>query len=84
MTFSVYLFLLLILILSMDAFTAGLSYGMSNVRVPFFSILTVAMLSGCMLTASLYAGDKLLALIPEGLTKAVSFSVLLFSITIIS
>ena len=38
MTFSVYLFLLLILILSMDAFTAGLSYGMSNVRVPFFSI----------------------------------------------
>ena len=78
MTFSVYLFLLLILILSMDAFTAGLSYGMSNVRVPFFSILTVAMLSGCMLTASLYAGDKLLALIPEGLTKAVSFSVLFF------
>lgn len=78
MTFSVYLFLLLILILSMDAFTAGLSYGMSYVRVPFFSILTVAALSGCMLTASLYAGDMLLALIPEGLTKAVSFSVLFF------
>lgn len=76
MSFSIYLFLLLMLILSMDAFTAGLSYGMSGVYVPFFSVLIVALLSGCMLTLSLYAGDLILALIPAGLTKAVSFSVL--------
>ena len=78
MSFSIYLFLLLILILSMDAFTAGLSYGMSGVRVSFFSILTIAVLSGCMLTLSLYAGDFLLSFIPAGLTKAVSFLVLFF------
>lgn len=78
MSFSIYLFLLLILILSMDAFSAGLSYGIANVRVPFFSILTIAFLSGCMLTLSLYAGDLLLAFIPAGLTKALSFFVLFF------
>ena len=78
MSFSIYLFLLLILILSMDAFTAGLSYGMANVRVPIFSILTIALLSGCMLTLSLYAGDILLSFIPASFTKAVSFFVLFF------
>lgn len=78
MSFSIYLFLLLILILSMDAFSAGLSYGVGNVHVPFFSILTIALLSGCMLTLSLYAGDLLLSFIPPDFTKALSFLVLFF------
>lgn len=78
MSLSIYLFLLLILILSMDAFTAGLSYGMAGVQVPFLSLVTVALLSGCMLTLSLSAGDILLAFIPATLTKAVSFLVLFF------
>lgn len=68
--------LLLIAVLSMDAFTAGLSYGMDGVRVPFSSIFTVAFLSGCMLTLSLYAGDFILLFLPSGLTKIVSFLVL--------
>lgn len=72
----IYLLLLLIIVLSMDAFTAGLSYGMSGVRVPFSSILTIALLSGCMLTLSLYVGDFLLIFLPEDLTKIVSFLVL--------
>ena len=71
-----YLLLILIIVLSMDAFTAGLSYGMDDVRVPFSSILTVAFLSGCMLTLSLYAGDFLLLFLPAGLTQIVSFTVL--------
>ena len=71
-----YLLLILIIVLSMDAFTAGLSYGMDDVRVPFSSVLTVAFLSGCMLTLSLYAGDFLLLFLPAGLTKIVSFTVL--------
>ena len=71
-----YLLLILIIVLSMDAFTAGLSYGMDSVRVPFSSVLTVAFLSGCMLTLSLYAGDFLLLFLPAGLTKIVSFTVL--------
>lgn len=71
-----YLFIILIAVLSMDAFTAGLSYGMDHVRVPFSSIFTIALLSGCMLTLSLYAGDFFLRFIPENLTKAISFIVL--------
>lgn len=71
-----YLLLILIIVLSMDAFTAGLSYGMDGVKVPFTSVLTVALLSGCMLTLSLYAGDFLLLFLPAGLTKIISFMVL--------
>lgn len=71
-----YLLLILITVLSMDAFTAGLSYGMDGVRVPFSSILTIACLSGCMLTLSLYAGDFLFAFLPAEFTKIVSFLVL--------
>ncbi len=77
MSFSFYLFLLLILALSMDAFTAGLSYGMTKVRVPFSSVFILAALSGCMLTLSMYAGDKLLSFISPGLTRGASFIILL-------
>lgn len=68
--------LLLIIVLSMDAFTAGLSYGMDGVRVPLSSILTIGLLSGCMLTMSLYAGDFFLLFLPVGFTKMISFTVL--------
>lgn len=68
--------LLLIIVLSMDAFTAGLSYGMDGVRVPLSSILTIGLLSGCMLTMSLYAGDFFLLFLPAGFTKMISFTVL--------
>ena len=71
-----YLLLILIIVLSMDAFTAGLSYGMDGVRVPFSSVLTIALLSGCMLTLSLYAGDFLLLFLPADFTKITSFAVL--------
>ena len=76
MTFSIYFFILLVIVLSMDAFTAGLSYGMGKVHVPFFSLLTIALLSGSMLTASMLAGNFILQLIPVGLTKGISFFVL--------
>lgn len=76
MSFSFYLFLLLILALSMDAFTAGLSYGMAKVRVPLPSVLTLAALSGCMLTLSMCAGDKLISFIPSGITRGASFIIL--------
>ncbi len=76
MTFSIYFLIILIIVLSMDAFAAGLSYGVENVQVPFSSLAIIALLSGSMLTASLFAGNVLLSLIPQGLTKGVSFLVL--------
>ena len=76
MLFSFSLFILLIMILALDAFTAGLSYGMEKVHVPVLSVFLIAALSGLMLTLSMTAGDFLLTLIPAALTKAVSFLVL--------
>ncbi|MCM1136856.1 MAG: manganese efflux pump [Clostridium sp.] len=76
MTLSIYFFLLLVIVLSMDAFAAGLSYGVEKVRVPFLSLSIIALLSGGMLTLSLFAGNLLLSLIPDGLTKGISFLVL--------
>ena len=76
MLFSFSLFILLIMILALDAFTAGLSYGMEKVHVPVLSVFLIAALSGLMLTLSMTAGDLLLTLIPATLTKTVSFLVL--------
>ena len=59
MNLSIYFFLLLVTVLSMDAFAAGLSYGVEKVWVP-----------------SLFAGNLLLSLIPDRLTKILSFLVL--------
>lgn len=60
----------------MDAFAAGLSYGIERVQVPFLSLAVIALLSGSMLTASLLAGNFLIGFIPESLTKGISFTVL--------
>ncbi len=76
MTFSGYFFFLLVIVLSLDAFAAGLSYGIEKVCVPFSSLLTIALLSGSMLTASMIAGDLILSLIPAGFTKGISFFIL--------
>ncbi len=76
MTISIYFFILLVIVLSMDAFAAGFSYGIEKVQVPFFSLFIIALLSGSMLTASMIAGDFILRLIPAKLTKGISFSVL--------
>ena len=67
MTLSTYFFLLLVVVLSMDAFAAGLSYGIEKVRVSFVSVL---------LTLSQLVGNVFLCLIPDHLTKGISFSIL--------
>ena len=76
MLFSFSLFILLIMILALDAFTAGLSYGVEKVHVPVLSVFLIAMMSGLMLTLSMTAGDFLLTLVPAVLTKTISFLVL--------
>ncbi len=76
MTISIYFFILLVIVLSLDAFAAGFSYGMGKVSVPFPSLIIIALLSGSMLTASMLAGNFILGLIPAGLTKGISFFVL--------
>ena len=74
---SLPLFLLLLTILSLDAFAAGLSYGTEKVRVSPFSLLLLALVSAGVLTLSLAAGDRFLGLFPPAGTKLISFAVLL-------
>lgn len=74
---SLPLFLLLLTILSLDAFAAGLSYGTEKVRVSPFSLLLLALVSAGVLTLSLAAGDRFLGLFPPAFTKLISFAVLL-------
>lgn len=76
MTFSVSVFFLLVIVLSMDAFSAGFSYGVEKVRVPFYSSFTVAVISGTMLTLSMMLGNILSELIPPAITKSISFLIL--------
>lgn len=76
MTFSASVFCLMVIVLSMDAYTAGLSYGIEKVRVPFLSAFTASLISGLMLTISLRAGKVLLGQIPLWLTHFLSFAIL--------
>lgn len=70
-------FLLLSIALSTDTFTAGLSYSMEKVRVPFSSLCMLSLVSGFMFTLSLIAGQKASSLIPSKVTTALSFLILL-------
>lgn len=76
MTISFQVFLFLTIALSMDSFTAGLTYGTGNVRVPFLSSVIIASISGFMLTLSFLAGGVLLSFIPVFFTKILSFLIL--------
>lgn len=69
-------FLLLLFALSADTFTAGLSYSISKVRIPFLSIFLISLISGLMLSASFSLGELLLRFIPAGLVNLFSFCLL--------
>ena len=68
--------LLLVVALSADAFTAGLSYGADKVKIPPISAFIVALLSDALLIVPLLAGNLIKAFIPPSLTALFSFSLL--------
>lgn len=76
MSLSLSSFLLLSVALSMDTFTAGLSYSTDRVTVPFFSKAVIAVISGMMLALSLKAGSFFRSLISPDTAKLFSFLVL--------
>lgn len=69
--------LVLAIALSLDTFTAGLSYSAGRVRIPLGSMIIIALISGLTFTLSLIAGNLLFSLLPRFLTKFFSFLVLL-------
>ena len=74
--------LLLVTALSVDAFAAGFSYGVSKIKVPFLSVLIVSGVSSLTLAVSLFLGSVAGSLIPQELTQQFSF-VLLFVLGVV-
>ncbi|MBP3603314.1 MAG: manganese efflux pump [Lachnospiraceae bacterium] len=69
-------FLLLIFALSLDTYTAGISYSMGKVRVSFLSLLLISAVSGFMLTLSFTMGKFIIPFIPSSYLKFFSFFLL--------
>ena len=68
--------MLLVTAVSVDAFAAGFTYGVSKVRVPFTSVLIVTGVSSLVLGFSLAAGSLLCRLVPGNMAQYVSFVIL--------
>ena len=69
-------FLLLVFALSADTFTAGLSYSLNKVRVPFLSTLLISLISGLMLTCAFELGYVIFRFIPADFINIFSFLLL--------
>ncbi len=76
MFLAIYTITLLLVAVSIDAFTAGLSYGMNRVKIPFSSAFIMSAMSGTFLLFSLVAGSLLQDILPHNFIKYFSFSVL--------
>lgn len=68
--------ILLVTAVSVDAFAAGFTYGVSKVKVPGTSVLIVTGVSSLVLGFSLAAGSLLCQLVPGNMTRYVSFVIL--------
>lgn len=68
--------LLLVLLLSADAFVFGFSYGMDHVFISPLCICIISVISGLMLTCSFACGDQLLLLLPPFCERFLPFVML--------
>ncbi len=76
MFLAIYTITLLLVAVSIDAFSAGLSYGMNRVKIPFSSTFIMSAMSGTFLILSLLAGSFLQELLPQNFIKYFSFFIL--------
>lgn len=63
--------------LSLDAFVASLAYGSKKIKIPFKSVQVINLICSAITGLSLLAGTILRQYIPDWLTVAISFSILL-------
>lgn len=76
MSSSILEILFLVTAVSVDAFAAGFTYGVSKIKVPFSSVLIVTGVSSLVLGFSMAAGSLICNLIPGNMTRYVSFVIL--------
>lgn len=70
--------LLLVAVLSIDAFVASIAYGTSKIKVPIKSIVIINVVCSAFLGLSLFLGSVIKHFIPENITFIISFFILLF------
>ena len=67
---------LLVTAVSADAFAASFAYGASRIQVPMTSAAVITVISTAFLMLSLLLGGILRPLLPDGLTRGLSFGIL--------
>lgn len=69
--------ILLVAVLSLDAFVASIAYGTNKIKVPFTSISIINIICACFLAMSLFLGSMLKKIIPGDITVIISFIILM-------
>ena len=69
--------LMLVTVLSTDAFVASFAYGANRIRIPFSCVLLINIICRIILAASLLLGALIRPYITESFTKLLSFAILL-------
>ncbi|HLR22048.1 MAG TPA: sporulation membrane protein YtaF [Tissierellaceae bacterium] len=75
--------ILLVLVVSLDAFVASIAYGSKRIKIPFSSNLVINIICSSILGISLFFGYLVQKVVPSSVTTIISF-LLLFSLGIYS
>lgn len=69
--------LLLVFVLSLDAFVASVAYGTNRIKIPFLSISIISTICSGLLAVSLFLGSIVRNIIPGKIAISISFVILL-------
>lgn len=69
--------LLLVFVLSLDAFVASVAYGTNRIKIPFLSIAIISTICSGLLAVSLFLGSIVRNIIPGKIAISISFVILL-------
>lgn len=68
---------LLVTILSLDAFVASFAYGTDKIKIPFSSVLVINVICSGILAIALFLGSVVKPFVPENLTTIICFVLLM-------
>ncbi len=68
--------LLLVTALSVDSFVASFAYGANKIKIPLLSVSVISIICSIILVISVFFGFIIKPLIPENMTKTISFIIL--------
>lgn len=74
---ELFLIVLLIFSISMDSFGIGIVYGLRNIKLPFFSNLLIALMTGLCTFLAMKTGIHFIALLPPPWANYISSAVLI-------